>query len=354
MSKKAMIAMSGGVDSSVAAFLAIEQGYSCVGGTMRLCDKALLGQEPVDNVSDAQAVATALGIGFYQFDSTGAFRQMVVSPFVQAYEEGLTPNPCILCNRYLKFDLFLEKALELGFDYVVTGHYARIRKDPDSGRFLLCKAPDAVKDQSYFLAGLNQHQLAHTLFPLGELTKEQVRQIAQEQGFVTARKKDSQDICFIPDGDYFAFMQRYTGKTYPCGDFLDMNGQVVGKHNGAVAYTLGQRKGLGIALGEPVYVCDKDMEKNTVTVGPNEALFATTLVAKDWNWICIPDLAEPIQVTAKARSRHQEQPATVYPMENGWAKVVFDTPQRAITPGQAVVLYQGDVVVGSGTIVATE
>ena len=321
---------------------------------MCLFDRQLLGAEPADHVSDARAVADRLGIPFHCFDCTGDFRQHVVSPFVGAYEAGLTPNPCILCNKHLKFDLFLEKAMKLGYEYVVTGHYARIRKDPDSGRFLLCKAPDAAKDQSYFLAGLSQYQLAHTLFPLGELTKEQVRQIAEAQGFINARKKDSQDICFIPDGDYFAFMQRYTGKTYPGGDFLDMTGKIVGKHNGAVAYTLGQRKGLGIALGEPVYVCGKDMEKNTVTVGSNEALFATTLLAKDWNWVSIPQLTEPMQVMAKARSRHQEQPATVYPMENGWAKVVFDTPQRAITPGQAVVLYQGDVVVGSGTIVATE
>ena len=352
--KKAMIAMSGGVDSSVAAHLAMAAGYDCSGGTMCLCDKGLLGAEPKDHVSDAQAVADRLGIPFYQFDCTGDFRQQVVSPFVQAYEDGLTPNPCILCNKHLKFDLFLEKAMALGYEYVVTGHYARIRKDPESGRFLLCKAPDEAKDQSYFLAGLSQYQLSHTLFPLGELTKEQVRNIAETQGFINARKKDSQDICFIPDGDYFAFMQRYTGKTYPAGNFLDMTGKVVGKHNGAVAYTLGQRKGLGIALGEPVYVCSKDMEKNTVTVGPNDALFATTLIAKDWNWVSIPELNAPLAVAAKARSRHKEQPATVYPMENGWAKVVFAQPQRAITPGQAVVLYDGDVVVGSGTIMNIE
>ena len=352
--KKAMIAMSGGVDSSVAAHLAINAGFDCCGGTMCLCNRALLGKEPADHVSDAQAIADRLGIPFYQFDCTGDFLQHVVSPFVQAYEDGLTPNPCILCNKHLKFDLFLEKALALGYEHVVTGHYAKIKKDPETGRFLLCKAPNAAKDQSYFLAGLSQYQLAHTLFPLGELTKEQVRQIAEDQNFVNARKKDSQDICFIPDGDYFAFMQRYTGKKYPAGDFLDMTGKIVGRHSGAVAYTLGQRKGLGIALGEPVYVCGKDMRKNTVTVGPNEALFATTLLAKDWNWISIPELKAPMEVYAKARSRHQEQPATVYPLENGWAKVVFAEPQRAITPGQAVVLYDGDVVIGSGTIMNTE
>ena len=348
--RKVLIAMSGGVDSSVAAHLVLQSGFQCAGATMRLCDHALLGQPPADNVADALAVSQKLGVPFYEFDCTTDFRNHVVSPFVDAYEEGLTPNPCILCNQHLKFDLFLKKAMELGYDYVVTGHYARIDRDPVTGRYLLRKAPDTTKDQSYFLAGLTQYQLSHTLFPLGELTKEQVRQIAEDQGFINARKRDSQDICFIPDGDYFAFMQRYTSKQYPSGDFLDMNGKVVGKHSGAVAYTLGQRKGLGIALGEPVYVCGKDMEKNTVTVGPNEALFSTTLLAKDWNWISIPELTAPMQVAAKARSRHQEQPATVYPMEDGSAKVVFDQPQRAITPGQAVVLYDGDIVVGSGTI----
>lgn len=350
MEKEAMVAMSGGVDSSVAAYLAMQAGYVCAGGTMRLCDESLLGQEPVDNVADAKAVADRLGIPFHEFNCTDAFRQQVVRPFIEAYEQGLTPNPCIICNQHLKFDLFLQKALELGYNYIVTGHYARIKQDPATGRYLLCKAPDTAKDQSYFLAGLTQHQLSHTLFPLGELTKEQVRQIAESQGFLNARKRDSQDICFIPDGDFFAFMQRFTGKAYPAGDFLDLAGNVVGKHSGAVAYTLGQRKGLGIALGEPVYVCSKDMAANTVTVGPNEALFANALLADNWNWISIPELTQPMKFKAKARSRHTEQPATVYPMENGIVKVVFDEPQRAITPGQAVVLYNGGIVVGSGII----
>ena len=197
---------------------------------------------------------------------------------------------------------------------------------------------------------MNQHQLSHTRFPLGELTKDQVREIAREQGFVNARKRDSQDICFVPDGDYMAFLERYTGKHYPAGDFLNLDGHVVGKHRGAVGYTLGQRKGLGLAMGEPVYVCDKDMAANTVTVGPNEALFHRSLLANDWNWFPFPALTEPIRVKAKTRSRMTEQPATVYPAENGFARVEFDEPQRAITPGQAVVLYDGDLVVGGGTI----
>ena len=343
-SKKVLIAMSGGVDSAVAAHLMQHAGHNCAGAYMQMWDEGL------ENIADARAVAERLGMDFYVLDAMGDFRKQVVDQFVCAYEAGLTPNPCVVCNRCMKFGALLEQALVLGFHTVATGHYAQIRYDEDAGRYLLCKAADAAKDQTYFLACLTQHQLPHAAFPLGGLTKEQARAIAEEQGFVNARKRDSQDICFIPDGDYFAFMQRYTGKAYPAGDYLDLNGRVVGRHKSAVAYTLGQRKGLNLAMGAPVYVCGKDMEKNTVTVGPNEALFATTLLAKDWNWLPFPTLTEPMRVSAKARSRHTEQPATVYPEENGCARVVFDTPQRAITPGQAVVLYDGDMVVGSGTI----
>lgn len=352
---KALIAMSGGVDSSVAACLMQRSGYECIGATMRLCDNELLGDQEssccsLDDTEDARSVAYRLGMRFYVFNSTGDFREKVVDKFVRSYEQGQTPNPCIDCNRYLKFESLLNKALLLECDFVVTGHYARLRHDETTDRFLLYKAADTAKDQTYFLACLNQHQLRHAKFPLGDLTKAQVRTIAEEQGFLNARKRDSQDICFVPDGDYVSFMKRYTGKEYPSGDYLDLQGNVVGRHSGAVAYTLGQRKGLGLAMGKPVYVCAKDMDKNTVTVGPNEALFATTLRATDWNWLPFPALTEPMRVMAKARYRHTEQPATVYPEENGIARVVFDTPQRAMTPGQAVVLYDGDMVVGSGTI----
>ena len=347
---KAMIAMSGGVDSSVAAFLMQTDGFSCCGGTLLLCDEALTGQATPSPATDARAVADRLGIPFYTFDAREDFKCHVVEPFIGAYEAGLTPNPCIFCNQRIKFDLLLEKALSLGCRYIVTGHYARIRQDEKTGRYLLYKAPDRQKDQSYFLAGLNQYQLAHCKFPLGELTKEQVRAIAQEQGFINARKKDSQDICFIPGGDYVAFMERYRGRPYPEGAYLDANGKEVGRHKGAVAYTLGQRKGLGIAMGTPVYVCGKDMQANTVTVGAEELLFSTELVADNWNFFPFEALSAPIRATAKVRYRHEPQPATVYPMENGKARVVFDAPQRAITPGQAVVLYDGDLVIGSGTI----
>ena len=339
----AMIGMSGGVDSSVAAWLIQQQGIRCIGATMLLHDSAA-------GTEDAALVAKKLNIPFHIFDHCGAFRAQVMDDFVRCYEAGLTPNPCIRCNKTLKFGAFLEQALAMGCRYVVTGHYARIGQDPVSGRFLLRKATDMPKDQTYFLYSLDQRQLSHTLFPLGSLTKDEVRAIAEEQGFLNARKKDSQDICFIPDGDYPAFLQRYTGKDYENGDFLDQNGKVVGCHRGAVCYTLGQRKGLGLAMGAPVYVTGKDMACNTVTVGPNEALFHTTLLADDWNFIAFETLTAPLRCKAKARSRMEEQPATVYPEENGFCRVVFDEPQRALTPGQAVVLYDGDLVLGGGTI----
>ena len=345
--KKALIGMSGGVDSSVAACLTQKQGYDCAGGTMRLHNFSGCGAE---DTQDARAVAERLGIPHHVFPFQPEFEQHVIRQFVSAYESGLTPNPCIQCNAHLKFGAMLEKALQMGFDYVVSGHYARIRQDETTGRYLLYKAEDRSKDQTYFLACLNQHQLSHILFPLGSLTKAQVREIAEKEGLVTARKRDSQDICFVPDGDYAAFLRRYTGKSYPEGNYLDLDGHVVGRHKGAVCYTRGQRKGLGLAMGSPVYVCKKDMQANTVTVGPNEALFSSALRAKDWNWFPFPVLTAPMAVTAKIRHSQHELPGTVYPEENGFARVEFADPQRAITPGQAVVLYNGDDVVGGGTI----
>lgn len=354
--KKALIAMSGGVDSSVAAFLMKQAGWQCTGVTMRLYDNETIGKAmestccSLDDVEDARSVARRLGMPFYVFNFTSDFHEKVISKFIRCYECGATPNPCIDCNRYLKFDHLLRRGLELGCNCVVTGHYARIRRDGEGGRYLLYKAADLSKDQSYVLYSLTQEQLAHTKFPLGEMTKGQTRALAEEQGFINAHKHDSQDICFVPDGDYVAFMERYTGKHYPEGDFLDLEGHVVGKHQGAVGYTLGQRKGLGLAMGTPVYVCAKDMAQNTVTVGPNEALFSKVLRANDWNWFPFPALTEPMRVTAKARYNQPPQPATVYPEADGYARVEFDEPQRALTPGQAVVLYQEDLVVGGGTI----
>ena len=323
----------------------LQAGDACAGITMVLQD-----QVSTDNISDCESIASRLGIPFHILDCVQAFRERVIAPFIRIYEEGGTPNPCIQCNRYLKFGLLLETAQAMGFDAIATGHYARIEKDPVTGRYLLYRAGDREKDQTYFLYSLTQEQLSRTRFPLGDISKEAVRKIAEEQCFLNAKKRDSQDICFIPDGDYFSFMKRYTGKVYPGGDLLDSQGNVIGRHNGAAGYTLGQRKGLGVAMGEPVYVCGKDMASNTVTVGPNASLFHSALRANDWNLISLPALDKPIRVTAKVRYRHTEQPATVYPEENGFARVEFDEPQRAITAGQAVVLYDGDLVIGGGTI----
>ena len=339
--------MSGGVDSSVAAFLTLQEGFACTGGTMKLHDRSCGG---TDDVADARAVCNRLGIGHKVFDFRKEFAASVMDPFVSCYESGLTPNPCIRCNRCLKFGAMLDAALELGCSYVVSGHYARIRFDSSSGRYLLYKAADRTKDQTYFLACLTQQQLAHIRFPLGELTKEQVRAIAREQGFGNAHKKDSQDICFVSGGDYVAFMEQHTGKTYPAGQYLDRSGNVLGTHRGAVCYTIGQRKGLGIALGAPAYVCAKDMARNTVTLGPNEALFTNALRGEDMVFFPFPALPEPMAVTVKVRHSQTEQPATVYPEEDGAVRVVFAEKQRAVTPGQAVVLYQGDLVIGGGTI----
>ena len=354
---KALIGMSGGVDSSVAALLMLEAGWECVGATLRLYGGQAAPAEggktccSLEDVEDARSVAHRLGIKHYVFNFTQEFQEQVMERFVSVYQSGGTPNPCIDCNRYLKFGKLLQRARELSCDVVVSGHYARLEQDPATGRYILMRAVDRAKDQTYFLACLSQQQLSRIRFPLGELTKPQVRELAEKHGFLNARKHDSQDICFVPGGDYTAFLTDYTGKALEPGDFLNLQGQVVGRHRGTVCYTIGQRKGLGLAMGEPVYVCSKDMAAKTVTVGPNQALFSRELLADNWTFFPFEALTEPMAVTAKIRHSQFDQPATVYPEENGMARVVFDQPQRAISPGQAVVLYQGDVVIGGGTIV---
>ena len=352
---QAMIAMSGGVDSSVAAYLMQQAGYDCMGVTMKLYENEDAGVPrghtccALDDVEDARRVAYALGMPYYVFNYKDAFREQVMARFAAAYQRGATPNPCLDCNRYLKFGLLETRARALGCEVLATGHYARIEQLPD-GRYTLKKAVDASKDQSYVLAWLTQEQLAHTRFPLGGLHKTEAREIAEAHGFCNAHKHDSQDICFVPDGDYARFMEDFTGKHYPAGDFLDVGGKKVGTHSGAVRYTIGQRKGLGLAMGAPVYVCAKDMQANTVTVGPESELFDTIVYANEVNWIAIPELKGPLRVTARTRYHQTEQPATVYPAGPDSFRLEFDQPQRAPTPGQAVVLYQGDVVLGGGTI----
>ena len=349
MTKKAIIAMSGGVDSSVAAFLMRQAGYTCIGATMRLHGDEDASCGSARDVADARSVATSLGMEFRVFDFSDAFRREVVDRFVCAYEQGRTPNPCIDCNRHLKFDRLYRAAQDLGLDYVVTGHYARIERTA-SGRYLLKKGATAEKDQSYVLYALTQDQLAHTLFPLGGMRKEDVRALAAEQGFLNAKKRDSQDICFVPDGDYAAFIRRYTGKEYPPGDFVDVDGNVIGQHKGLICYTIGQRRGLGVAAGKPIYVKQLQPEENRVVLADNEQLYDSTVLAERFNWIAYDAPHQPVRVKARARYHHTEQPATATVLPDGRVEITFDTPQRALTCGQAVVLYDGDTVVGGGTI----
>lgn len=350
--KKAIIAMSGGVDSAVSAYLCKKQGYECIGATMKLFIKDETETEKtccsLKDVEDARQVSYRLGMEHYVFNFTGEFEDKVIKKFINSYEIGATPNPCIDCNRYLKFEKLYSRMKELEFDYIVTGHYARIEKCGD--RFLLKKAVDETKDQSYVLYSLTQEQLAHTLFPLGEYTKLKVREIAEENGFVNARKHDSQDICFVPDGDYAAFIEEYSGKKYPFGSFVDKTGKVLGEHKGIIRYTVGQRKGLGLSLPAPMYVCSKDIEKNQVVLCSNEELFSKELDAFDFNWIAFENPPECFCAKARIRYNQKEEPARIYVTGPDTVHIEFEKPQRAIAKGQAVVVYDGDTVVGGGTI----
>lgn len=357
MNHKALIAMSGGVDSSVAAYLMRKQGYECIGATMKLyhnediCIPKDHSCCSLDDVEDARAVAASMDIPYYVFNFSERFKEEVMDKFVHCYECGITPNPCIDCNRYLKFEYLYNRAKELGYDYVVTGHYAQIKYDASIGRYLLSKSVDASKDQSYVLYSLTQEQLAHTQFPLGCMPKSKTREIAEQQGFINAKKHDSQDICFVQNGNYAEFIEDYTKKTYPEGNFVDVHGNILGRHKGIIRYTIGQRKGLGLSLKEPMYVMEINTTDNTVVLGRDADLFTDTLIANDINLISVPRIDGEMRVKAKVRYRHTEQPATVTQIGDDTIKVVFDEPQRAITKGQAVVLYDGDIVVGGGTIV---
>ena len=354
--KKCLIAMSGGVDSAVAALLVKNMNIECVGATMKLLGGGgiELDEEHAccskEDIEDAKKVAARLGMEHYLYDFSEHFAKKVVDKFVHAYETGATPNPCIECNRYLKFERLFEEAENLGCDSIATGHYARVEYNKDSGRWCLKKAKDISKDQSYVLYSLSQNQLSKVIFPLGDMTKAEAREIAEENGFVNAHKKESQDICFVKNEDYTDFIERYTGKSYPCGNFVDMDGNILGNHKGIIHYTVGQRKGLGLALPAPLYVCRLDTEKNEVVLCPSEGLFTKELTANNINLISVPDLYTPVRIKAKVRYRHIEQEATAVQLDENTIRVTFDEPQRAITKGQAVVLYDGDTVVGGGTI----
>lgn len=373
--KKAMIAMSGGVDSSVAAYLMKEQGYECIGATMHLYDNETAGIErektccSLSDVEDARAVANKLDMPFYVLNFKREFKEKVIDHFICEYECGHTPNPCIDCNKHMKFEKFYHRAMELECDMVVTGHYARVCYDADRKRFVLKKGVDHTKDQSYVLYGMKQKEMAHTSFPLGAFTKEKAREMAEAQGFINARKRDSQDICFVPDGDYAAVIKRFSDKEYKPGDFIGPDGEVLGQHKGIIHYTLGQRRGLGLSLKEPLYVHHLDLEKNEVHLSRNDALFTDELDACDVNWIAYgqsvdengdfigeapEDVADimPKEIRCKAKTRYsqKEADAVAYPLPDGRVRIKFDEPVRAITKGQAVVMYEGDVVIGGGTI----
>ena len=351
---KALIAMSGGVDSSVAAYLMRKNGYDCIGCTMKLYNNEDAGIErsrtccSLDDAEDARSVAYRLDMPFYVFNFTNLFRNTVIKKFVENYEKGITPNPCIDCNRYMKFDKLYERAKILGCDYIVTGHYARIEKS--NGKYLLKKALDETKDQSYVLYSMTQEQLGSTVFPLGSIKKTEVREIAEQNGFINANKPDSQDICFVPDGDYAAFSERYTGKKYQGGNFVTPDGKVIGKHNGTIHYTIGQRKGLGIAASRPLYVCKICEKSGDIVLGGNDDLLSYQANVYDFNWISGEIPQNAFRCRVKTRYRQPEQVATVTPTGENTVSIVFDEPQRAVTPGQSAVLYDGDVVLGGGTI----
>ncbi len=344
--QRVLVAMSGGVDSSAAVYLLREQGYDCVGATMELYGT------PAETLEDARAAAERMGIPHHVLPLCREFEERVIGRFVEGYRRGETPNPCVDCNRFLKFGLLHRKARELGCDYLATGHYARILEG-GAGGWRLCKAADLGRDQSYVLYPIPRELLGRTLFPLGGLTKAQAREMAERAGLANAQKRDSQDICFIPDGDYLAFLERYTGQSFPAGDIVDLEGRVVGRHRGAAGLTIGQRRGVGVSSPGRIYVCAKCMEDNTVTVGPEESLYSTGCAARDWNWLVEPP-EQPFDALVKTRYRQREQPARVIP-EGDRVRLEFAQPQRAVTPGQAAVVYSGDgAVLGGGTIAEVE
>ena len=356
---KVVVAMSGGVDSSLTAALLVRQGYDVIGVTMQIWDTENTEENPEDRgccslsaVHDARRVADVLNIPYYVMNFRRMFEETVIDYFIREYAAGKTPNPCIACNRYVKFEGLLQRAMALGAEYVATGHYARIELASDSSRYLLKKGIDYTKDQSYALYHLNQSSLRHFLMPLGEYTKVETRKLAREIGLAVADKPDSQEICFVPNDDYKSFLEKNAPKTLTPGNFVDVNGRIVGRHRGLPLYTVGQRKGLGLAAGRPLYVVALDYSRNEVVLGSGQDVFASELIAGDLNFIAIDEIDKPMTVSAKIRYSAKEAEAAIIPYSPGKVKVTFNEAQRAITPGQSVVFYNGDTVIGGGIIEA--
>lgn len=342
--EKVLVGMSGGVDSSVAALLLQQQGYEVAGATFALWPGA------EGDAADAARVCKELGIPHHIFGYGDAFREHVVDYFAAEYSRGATPNPCVACNRHIKFGAFLASALEMGFDYIATGHYAAVLFDGETGRYRLRRAEHPEKDQSYVLYTLTQERLRHVLLPLGIYTKREVRRISEESGLPVSHKAESQDICFVPGGDYAAFLEEYTGKTAPAGHFVDGAGNRLGPHRGVWRYTIGQRKGLGMGFGKPMYVTGIDPLTGNVSLGEDGELMKRALTALDAVFLDFDGLDAPRRLDVKLRYNAKAVPATVMPLGNGRVLVEFDSPQRAVTPGQAAVFYDGDFVAGGATI----
>lgn len=353
---KVVVGMSGGVDSSVAAYLLKEEGYEVIGVTMQIWQKDAEADKDggccgLSAVDDARRVCQKLDIPHYVMNFRDDFKKHVIDYFLEEYQNARTPNPCIACNRYVKWESMLQKALQIGAEYIATGHYARIVQDEKTGRYMLKKSKTLAKDQTYALYNLTQHQLAHTLMPLGDYTKEEVREIAAKIELAVATKPDSQEICFVPDDNYAGYIEEETGQKAKPGSFLNKNGKVIGKHKGIIHYTIGQRKGLGLSLGKPVFVTKINPKDNTVTVGDNEELFTTTVFANKLQFMPFEKLEGELSCSAKIRYSHQPSPCKIKRIDEETVVCEFEEKQRAITPGQAIVFYDEEIVLGGGTII---